>query len=168
MRNCLVIFGFVVVFTACKTKEEPSGVTSTEKEDMAYAVFGDAITTDAAKSIVDLAELYKTLRTGDTITTKIMGVVDEVCQNKGCWMKLKLADDQQVMVKFKDYDFFVPKDIAGQEVVFNGKAFISEVSVGELRHYAEDAGKPAEEIAAITQPEATLSFEADGVLLKSE
>jgi len=31
---------------------------------------------------------------------------------------------------------------------------------------AEDAGKTADEIAAITQPEKTFAFEADGVLLK--
>ena len=52
------------------------------------------------------------------------------------------------------------------EVIINGKAFLKETSVDDLRHYAEDAGKTAEEIAAITQPEKTFAFEADGVLLK--
>ena len=85
---------------------------------------------------------------------------------KGCWMTLNMADGNQVMVKFKDYGFFVPKDIAGKEVIINGKAFVEEVSVGDQKHYAEDAGKSAEEIAAITAPKKTFSFEADGVLIK--
>ena len=81
-------------------------------------------------------------------------------------MKVDLEDGNQVMVKFKDYGFFVPKDIAGKEVIINGKAFVNEVPIDELRHYAEDAGKSKEEIVAITKPERTFSFEADGVLLK--
>jgi len=71
-------------------------------------------------------------------------------------------------VKFKDYGFFVPKDIDGEEVIINGKAFVNEVSVEEQRHYAKDAGQSEEEIAAITKPKKTYSFEADGVLLKQK
>ena len=59
----------------------------------------------------------------------------------------------------------MPKNIADKEVIVNGKAFVSEVSIEEQRHYAEDAGKSDEEIAAITQIKKTLSLEADGVLL---
>ena len=106
------------------------------------------------------------MRIGDSINSKMNGKVNEVCQSKGCWMKVDLEDGQQVMVKFKDYGFFVPKDIAGKEVIINGKAFVNEVPVDEQRHYAEDAGKSEEEIAAITEPKRTFSFEADGVLLK--
>ena len=72
------------------------------------------------------------------------------------------------MVKFKDYGFFMPKNIAGKEVIIDGKAYVSELSVEEQRHYAEDAGKSEEEIAAITEPKRTYSFEANGVLLKEE
>ena len=46
------------------------------------------------------------------------------------------------------------------------KAFVTEISVNELKHYAEDAGKSEEEIAEITEAEKTFAFEADGVLLK--
>uniref|UniRef100_UPI0035622737 DUF4920 domain-containing protein n=1 Tax=Seonamhaeicola sp. TaxID=1912245 RepID=UPI0035622737 len=89
----------------------------------------------------------------------------KVCKAKGCWMTLDLGDGNEAMVKFKDYGFFVPKDIAGKDVVVNGKAYVKEVPVDELQHYAEDAGKSAEEIAAITKPKKTFSFEADGVLI---
>ena len=81
-------------------------------------------------------------------------------------MTLNLENGEEAMVKFKDYGFFMPKDISGKEVILNGKAFVNEVPVDEQRHYAEDAGKSKEEIAAITQPKKTYSFEADGVLIK--
>jgi uncharacterized protein (DUF302 family) len=71
----------------------------------------------------------------------------------------------EAMVKFKDYGFFMPKNIADKEVIVNGKAFVSEVSIEEQRHYAEDAGKSEDEIAKIIEVKKTLSLEADGVLL---
>ena len=36
-------------------------------------------------------------------------------------MKLDLENGEEAMVKFKDYGFFMPKDIAGEEVIVNGK-----------------------------------------------
>ena len=80
-------------------------------------------------------------------------------------MKLDMENGEQVMVKFKDYGFFVPKDIEGKQVIVNGKAFVNEMPVDEQRHYAEDAGKSQEEIALITTPKKTFAFEADGVLI---
>ena len=59
----------------------------------------------------------------------------------------------------------MPKNIADKEVIVNGKAFVSEVSIEEQRHYAEDAGKSEDEIAKIIEVKKTLSLEADGVLL---
>ena len=51
------------------------------------------------------------------------GTVTEVCKAKGCWMKVALENGEETMVKFKDYGFFVPKDMAGKEVVINGHRF---------------------------------------------
>lgn len=99
---------------------------------------------------------------------KFTAKVNDVCQMKGCWMTLDLENGDQVMVRFKDYEFFVPKDASGQTAVVEGRAYYDEVSVETLRHYAEDAGKPKEEIEAITKPEKRLSFIADGVILRDE
>ncbi|NNM19013.1 MAG: DUF4920 domain-containing protein, partial [Croceitalea sp.] len=52
-----------------------------------------------------------------------------------------------------------------KETIINGKAFISELSVDEQRHYAEDKGATKEEIAQIITPKKTLRFEADGVII---
>ena len=67
------------------------------------------------------------------------------------------------MVRFKDYGFFVPKDIAGKKVLVEGKAFVSEVDEAERRHMAEDAGKPDSLIAQIHGSEFQMGFEASGV-----
>lgn len=149
-----------LIFISCKDDSD------SKKGLASYDSFGKEIIADDALPADRMAEHYKTMKVGDSINSKMIAKVDEVCQSKGCWMKLNLEDGNQVMVKFKDYGFFMPKDIAGKEVIINGKAFVNEVSVDEQRHYAEDAGKSEEEIAAITEVKKTYSFEADGVLLK--
>lgn len=105
------------------------------------------------------------MKPGDTINTKVKAEIIEVCSKKGCWMTLDMDDEKEVMVKFKDYGFFMPLDAKG-EVIISGKAFVAETPVDELKHYAEDAGKSKEEIEAITVPQLEYKFEADGVLLK--
>jgi Domain of unknown function (DUF4920) len=96
---------------------------------------------------------------------KVEGEVESVCQAAGCWMKIKMADGKTMRVTFKDYGFFVPKDLAGTKVVFEGLPEVKTTSVADLRHYAEDAGKSKEEIAKITEPKVELTFVADGVLV---
>ncbi|MCB0423880.1 MAG: DUF4920 domain-containing protein [Mangrovimonas sp.] len=164
MKKVVLLALLFCAFFACKNETKTETVE--ESKDVAYASFGKAIIADDAIAASSMAKHYNDLKTGDSLDTKMVATVNEVCQAKGCWMTLKLEDSSEVLVKFKDYGFFVPKNIAGKEVVVNGKAFVSETSVAELRHYAEDAGKTAEEIAAITEPERTFSFEADGVLVK--
>jgi hypothetical protein len=97
---------------------------------------------------------------------KVTGQVASVCQMSGCWMTLKLTDGQTMRVTFKDYGFFVPKNISGKTVVIEGQALVKETSVKTLQHYAEDAGKSKAEIAKITQPEKALNFVATGVVVQ--
>ncbi|GAB3954185.1 hypothetical protein GCM10028805_39200 [Spirosoma harenae] len=97
---------------------------------------------------------------------KVEGTVESVCKVKGCWMKLKTSEGQTMRVTFKDYGFFVPKDIVGKTVVVEGTAETSVTPVADLKHYAQDAGKSKEEIEKITEPEKALTFVADGVIVK--
>lgn len=124
---------------------------------------GEKIDDTNAISTMQLAQL---MTKADTLVTKVEGQVESVCKMKGCWMKVKMADGQTMRVTFKDYGFFVPKDIANKKVVFEGVAKIKTTTVGELKHFAEDAGKSKEEIAKITKPETSLTFVADGVIVK--
>ena len=99
---------------------------------------------------------------------KIEGEILSSCPMKGCWMKIKSEEDT-ILVRFKDYGFFVPKDgIAGDKTIINGKLSIDTLSVALLRHYAEDAGKSLEEINKITESEVSMTFLADGVLIRKE
>lgn len=167
MKPIYVLIVVVLLFASCKNNTSTQDeVQNVEKQEIAYASFGGEITDADALSAAQMTEVYNNLKAGDTVHTKVIAKVEEVCQSKGCWMRLNLDDDKEIMVKFKDYGFFMPKNIAGMEVIINGKAFVNEMPVEELRHYAEDAGKSTEEIAAITEPKRTYSFEADGVLIK--
>ena len=97
---------------------------------------------------------------------KIEGEILSSCPMKGCWMKISVEKDT-VLVRFKDYGFFVPKNgIEGKSTIINGKLSVDTLSIAQLQHYAEDAGKSKEEIALISKPEITISFLADGVLIK--
>ncbi|RMF24886.1 MAG: DUF4920 domain-containing protein [Bacteroidetes bacterium] len=108
--------------------------------------------------------VFTALDSQDSLAAKLKVRVNAVCQKKGCWMKVQSAEDApEMMVRFKDYGFFVPKDLAGSEVVIEGYAFKEVTPVDELRHYAEDAGKSREEIEAITEPREEYKFLASGV-----
>jgi len=117
---------------------------------------------------IDMATLLSKIETQDTVKTQLKAKVEGVCQVKGCWMNLVPTDGstaESIFVKFKDYAFFMPLDLAGQNVIVEGKAYKEVTSVDELRHYAEDEGKSAEEIAKITEPAEELKFMADGVII---
>ena len=165
MKSITLVIICVLMLNSCKNKSQDAVVNPVKVEKIEYASFGKEIIADDAVSASSMAAHYKIMKAGDSINSKIIAEVHEVCQAKGCWMRLNLDDENEVMVKFKDYGFFVPKDITGKKVIINGQAFVEEVSMDEQRHYAEDAGKSAEEIASITVPKRTYSFEADGVLV---
>lgn len=97
---------------------------------------------------------------------KIQGSIVQTCAKKGCWMEVATGDDT-LFVKFKDYGFFVPTEgVEGKIVTMRGVASLDTVSVEELQHFAEDAGKSAEEIAAITQEQYKVRFTADGLIIE--
>ena len=169
MKKIALLICIPLLLFSCKSDSKvdvnKEVVEEVVNKKIAYASFGEKITDENVLAKSEIIETYKNLKVGDTAVVKFTTSVKEVCQAKGCWMRLDLGDNE-AMVRFKDYGFFMPKNITDKEVIVNGKAYVSEMSVEEQRHYAEDAGKSEEEIAAITEVETTLSFEADGVLVK--
>lgn len=120
-----------------------------------------------AQNAISYDDLLQKMSSTDSTNAKVTGKVSEVCQAKGCWMTI-ISDDPskpEMRVTFKDYAFFMPKDLSGKRVVIDGKAVMESTSVDILRHYAEDAGKSKEEIMAITEPKRELAFEASGVMI---
>lgn len=118
------------------------------------------------KDAIAATELSGKMGEKPAMTAKVAGTVESVCAVKGCWMTVKTQNGETMRVTFKDYGFFVPKDIVGKTVVFEGEAKIKTTPVAELQHYAEDAGKSKAEIAKITDPKRELTFVADGVIVK--
>ncbi len=162
----ILTYGFFLSFLliACKA-EKKQEVKENETVKTEYASFGEKIESANALSEAQMSAKFDALKMGDTINVKFVSKIGEVCTKKGCWMVLPAAD-KKTMVKFKDYGFFMPLDSQGSEVIVEGKAFVKETPVEELRHYAEDAGKTEEEIAKITTPKKEYAFLAHGVLMK--
>ena len=151
------------MFTACKDAKTQPDQVQEMKEEPAFAMAGAPISEGEVFDEKEMASAFSQLQPGDTLSTRFEAEVVSVCQMKGCWMRLKVPGDETVMVRFKDYGFFVPKDIAGKRVLVEGKAFVSEVDEAERKHMAEDAGQPDSLIAKISGPEMQKGFEASGV-----
>lgn len=167
----LLTIGLAFSLVACNSadvNESPTETASMDgKKELAANQFGEAID---AQGAIPYAALLEQMQGSDSLSVKVKGKVEEVCQAKGCWMNImpEQADAEGMVVKFKDYGFFVPKDIAGREVIMQGYAFREVTPVDELQHLAKDAGKPQEEIDQITEPKIELKFLASGVLLLEE
>ncbi len=159
IRFILLLASIMTTFSAF-SQEKNSG-----KNDTYFSV-GEEVEVSNILSAHHMQERYENLKPGDTLNVTFRADVASVCKNKGCWMKVALEDGNEVMVKFKDYAFFVPKDIENKEVIMEGKAYVTEMSVEDQQHYAEDAGKSAGEVNSIISPAVTLSFLADGVKIK--
>jgi len=140
---------------AKKAEETPARLTG---------YFGEEI---KIENTVTATALPGQMEKADSMFVTVTGTIVETCPKMGCWMTIEMEDGQQMRVTFKDYAFFVPKDgVGGYKATFQGLAKKTMTPVETLKHYAEDAGKSAEEVAAITEPAAEIAFEAVGVFIE--
>lgn len=184
-KNIFLLVSFIsmtLLFAACSeaTKEdhhdEDHTAQTEEAEKMVYPE--DSLSADGMMSyhglridgqnalpIVRVSEMMPA--GSDEQTVKLEGEIQACCQAKGCWMTLKLDDENDMRVTFRDYGFFVPKDAAGKTAVVEGRVFYDTTSVETLRHFAVDGGMTEEEAEKkYTEPKVELSFEATGVIIK--
>ena len=102
------------------------------------AVYGGAPTLSGEPLALDRA--LEEANVGRTLV--VTGRVAEVCKMKGCWMVL--TDDREtVRITFKDYAFFVPRDLAGQTVVAEGVLSRKTLTKDEAEHLASESGLAA-------------------------
>ncbi len=167
-------FGISLLLIGCSqpTSEQQAEATTDNHEvkdegevnELAQSVdgvhYGDKI---SEKNAMPAAELIYNLNKMDSVQTVVKGKVTNVCKVKGCWITVEDGKGNELFVKFKDYGFFMPFDIAGKTVAMEGYGFKEITGVDELRHYAEDEGKSKEEIEKITEPEEEFKFLAHGV-----
>ena len=159
MKTTLNLLLIILGLSAFACKQAPEPVI----ED-GIQFFGEKIEAD---DFITFDDFVSQVNQKEEVNVKLKAKVESVCQAKGCWMNL-ISDkqtDNEVFVKFKDYGFFMPKDISGRYVVVEGKGYKEVTSVDELRHYAEDEGLSKAEIDAITEPKEELKFMASGVAL---
>lgn len=158
---------FLVALLCAGCGQDASAPGESAEADVQPEQYGGDVNTDEAISYESLLEL---MQEAGEATVVVKTRVESVCQTKGCWMTVKSDDPaitETMFVQFEDYGFFMPKDLSGAEVVMAGMAYREVTTVEELRHYAQDEGQSAEEIAAITEPLDELKFMATGVVVTS-
>ena len=146
----LLLSTLVFILVACNSKT--------------YSSFGVEISDQPTHSY---NSIYELAQNGEVNNIILEGEITQTCAKKGCWMDVKVSEQDTLMVRFKDYGFFVPKEgVEGLRTVVKGNAKMDTISVEMLRHYAEDAGDSEEEILNITEPKYVLEFIAEGVLIE--
>lgn len=166
MRKVAFLFLSIAVLSACNNTTNQAEVKTENQEETVsvdYQYYGDTIT---AENPISTDALLAEMKKNDTVMAKVEGTINSSCTVKGCWMKMDMGNGQEMHVTFKDYGFFVPKNLDGETAIMEGYAITDTIGVDHLRHLAHDAGKFEEEIAAINEPEVTVSFEATGVIIK--
>ena len=150
----LILSSFALLLVAVALAQPPAG--DAKPGDW----YGQKV---SAKKAIDIATIPAKLEKTDSLNTKVIAKVLEVCPKKGCWVKLAVNDSTTAFVKMKDYAFFLPTAAVGKTVVIDGDVKLVTTSVEELKHYAEDAKKPQAEIDAITEPKKEIRQLASGI-----
>lgn len=169
--NKAIVFLLMVALVATNCNKKAQSGAKYQSEEEAYKAyqsqkndgktFGKPVDEKGALSYDDL---MKKMQNSDKVQAKLVGKVSSVCQAKGCWMQMTpQKSTASIFVQFKDYAFFMPKDLAGKNVVMEGEAYFATTSVEELKHFAKDEGKSQAEIDAIKEPVKELKFMAAGV-----
>lgn len=153
----LFISSFIIIACNTTVKTELHG-----PQTIKGAVYGDSVLDN---SIRDINEVQAMMQKSSFMKLKVKGIVDEVCEKKGCWLTMKLPNGESMRVTFKDYAFFVPKNIEGKEIIVEGDASVEELSIEDQRHFAEDGGATKAEIEKITAIKKVLAFKAKGVVI---
>jgi hypothetical protein len=124
-----------------------------------YEVFGAEV--DAWDTAIELSEL---INTPEDFTNKVITIeteIAEVCEKKGCFFVAN-AGSESARITFKDYGFFIPTDSKGKTVKLIGTFNVKELTEGEAKHYAEDAGQDPDTIKG---PQKEYSIVATSVLV---
>ncbi len=168
MKKLAFLFLSTCFLSACNnTTNQSEDKTETAELEVqtgpTYNYYGDTITANGA---VEANQLMAQMNGKDSMQVKVKGTINASCKVKGCWMKMDLGNGEEMRVSFKDYGFFVPTNLDGEVAVIDGYATVDTTSVEDLKHYAMDAGKSKEEIAAITKPEVGINYVATGVIIE--
>ncbi len=144
MKKLIFLSAALLISTSAYSQAQETAVRlsepviSTDK----YEVFGEEIQVESleAEKLQDIVE-HKEDGTNVTLVTTIT----EVCNKKGCFF-IAEDGDYTARITFKDYGFFIPTNSAGKKATLVGEFSVVTLSEEKAKHYAEDAGKNADEI----------------------
>ncbi len=158
----IVVLSTVLFVMSCANSQKTEKVIA---QEVIIQKFGDKNINE--EGVITGKELMTLLETQDSVQVKVITTISDVCQKKGCWMEVDLDGNNQMLVRFLDYGFFMPLDASGSTAIIEGVAKVDTLSVAWLKHQKEDANASQEEIDAVTEPEISYSIEeATGVILK--
>lgn len=141
-----------------------SAKTSGKVATPAQRTFGATLTLKEAQPLETALASARTTGIAKAPEVLVKGEVKKVCEKKGCW--LEVADGStSLRMTFKDYGFFMPKEILGKRVIAQGRFEEKTESVDQQKHWLEDGKASKEEIAAVNEPKTVTNFIASGVEL---
>ena len=156
-----LIFIFLLGLIACTSDVEVNTQKIIIEDDMNY--YGEKFSQNSAielKTFVILAE------STDTLDVKLKVGISEVCQSKGCWMKVNLLGGSKMLVSFNEHGILIPKDVAGKSCIIKGRTFLRSVSVDMQKQYEKDLGNLTKAVDTITAPVIQRCFLASGIIIK--
>src|SRR5262245_53932637 len=67
------------------------------------------------ENVLSVGEVMASAQALKGKSVRISGTIQNVCQQKGCWMELAGDKGESMRITTKDYGFFFPKGAAGQK-----------------------------------------------------
>jgi len=164
----LTVVGFVNGCAATKVGscDKPCGFKGGDSG--IYTYYGEKMKLAADKTVC-IKEVFANPKEYNGKFVRICGQVESVCAAKGCWMKLAYPGATDTLfIKFSCpvNGRLIPMEAVGHQAIVEGTFTASEIPEAEARHYAEDAGKSAEEIARIVGPQKQLQMSAPAAMVR--
>lgn len=155
----LFLFLSVLFFLACN-QNQTTVLHGPQK--LKGQVYGDSITDQSIKDVILLSGI---IEENSVQKLKVTGIVENVCSENGCWLSIRVNNEQLLRVTFKDNAFFVPKNIIGKKVVVEGEAKSDSVFIANKQHLAHISTSEKEFASIANEKKQHLTFEAKGLVV---
>jgi len=169
--TALVVSAWAVTLTGCAStgsgacKKSACGFKNGSKE---FTHFGKPMSMPAEKTVC-IEDVLDDPKAYNGRMIRVCGRVEAVCAHRGCWMKLTGSPGRDtVFVKFTCpvKGRLIPTEAVDCQAVVEGTFTVSTIPEAEARHYAEDAGKSADEIARIVGPQHQLRLQSPAAMIR--
>jgi hypothetical protein len=168
--TAITVLAVSAALTGCAKDEKPLG-TGTEtahperseaqwQQRPMYTSYGEPmkLTDDQA---VPVGKVLANPAAYEGKYVRLVGNVNKVCTRKGCW--LEMMDDNTGKPMFVKFTCpiegrLIPMAAVGKPVVVEGVVTVKEISEEQARHYKEESGATAAEVARIMGPQKQITL----------